>query len=181
MPSYVKFNHDYDQQQLLNLFNESQKFASNNSVRNVANLGEDCQNSDILAPLFASFSFIPKNSNSCELSQFIKNGNPRTNPGNNGLLIFPVSGSLSLNIYDYVSDNTDSEGRPVLDPESMSESELAEIEQTKIETVQIDSPIAVDGLTTYSLSPSEPNTIVLMLKIDIAKSWESTYTAIQSM
>jgi hypothetical protein len=181
MSPYIKFNHSYDQQELLNLFNNSQKNESKNSVRNIANLGEDCQNSDILAPLFSTFSFIPKNSDSCELSQFIKKGNPRTNPGNNGLLIFPVSGSLSLNIYDYVSEIRDSDGRPLLEPDNLSERQLAEIEQTKTETVQIDSPIAVDGLTTYSLNPTEPNTVVFILKIPTSTPWNSVVEVIQSM
>jgi hypothetical protein len=173
MSSYIKFNHTYATQELLDLFNNSDKTLSSSSVRNIANLGKDCYNSQNLSPFFTAFPFIPKNDNSCELSQYLKEGTPRTNSGNNGLLIFPVSGSLSLSIYSYVSDNKDSAGRPILEPENISDSELTQIEQTKTETVEISSPIAVDGLSTYSLEPTEPNTVVFIMKINKFQSWES--------
>jgi len=181
MTSKVNFSYNYSKQDLLTLFNNSTKTTSENSVRSTANLGAQSFDLEELAPFFETFSFIEKHDNSCELSSFLKNGEPRINPENNGLLIFPVNGSLTLNTYSYVTPSKDSTGRPVMNVDSMDSAEIALIEQTKTDSVVIDAPIAVDGLTTYSLHPTAPNTIVFMLKIKRDQSWESIVELLNDM
>jgi hypothetical protein len=187
MTSYIKFVHEYSKQDLLDLFNNSEKKPPDISGKELPNyasttlavLGEDSFNLEKLSPFFETFSFIPKNDDSLALSKFLNNTSPFINLRNNGFLIFPVSGSLTLNNYNYIPE-TESNGRPFIDILNMSESEIEDIEATKTESVIIDSPIAIDGLTTYSLHVTEPNTVTLVLKIPLSTSWESVLEFLKS-
>lgn len=179
--SHIDIKFDYQKQELLNLFNNSPKTQPTNSSRIVADLGKNAIDSTLLAPFFNKFSFIPKNDLSYELIQLLEKTRPHINPGNAGLLIFPVNGLLTLNTYSYVTPTKDSNGRLTMDFLNMSDEEITEIEKTKIESVGIASPTAVDGLTTFSLEPTEPETIILVLKIDISSSWEQVVQKLQSV
>jgi hypothetical protein len=179
MTSKVNFSYDYSKQDLLNLFNNSTKTTSDNSVRIIADLGDKPYELQEIAPFFEAFSFMIKDDKACELSKFLKNGNPRINSENNGLLIFPVNGSLTLNTYSYVTPSKDSTGRPVMN--ELYEAEIAAIETTKNNSVVISSPTAIDALTTYSLHPTESDTIVFMLKINSQQSWESVVEFLNNM
>lgn len=181
MASHVTINQEYPKQELADLFAASTKTEANNSSRLIADLGENAFDSELLAPLFRRFTFVPKNDNSVELCQFVDNTRPHINPGNTGLVIFPVSGSLTLNTYSYVTPTSDANGRPTMDFLNMSDVEIAEIEATKTESVVIDSPMAIDGLTTFSLHPTQPDTVVLVLKIDMLRSWESVTTELTNL
>lgn len=181
MTSHMDITFDYDKQELLDLFNNSTKKQATNSSRILADLGDNVIDSMTIAPFFDKFSFIPRTNLSYELVHLVDKTKPHVSPGNAGLLIFPVSGSLTLNTYSYVSPMKDSAGRPTMDFLNMSAEEIAEIEKTKIESVVIDSPMAIDGLTTFSLEPTEPNTIVLILKIARRQSWDSVTSMLKTM
>jgi hypothetical protein len=181
MTSKVNFSYDYSKQDLLNLFNSSTKVPSDSySERSIANLGDQPYELEEIAPFFESFSFMLKDDKACELSKFLTKGAPHINAGNNGLLIFPVNGSLTLNTYSYVTPSKDSTGRPVMNAE-MDSAEIALIEQTKTDSVVISSPTAVNGLSTFSLEPTAPDTIVFMLKINRQQSWESVVEFLNNM
>jgi hypothetical protein len=181
MSSHVNINYQYSAQDLLDAFNSATKVPSNNSTRLIADLGEEAYSLELLAPFFEKFSFIPKNDNSLTLCQFVDKTRPHINPDNNGILVFPISGSLSLNKYSYVTNETDENGRPVMDFLNLTEEEIAAIEATKSETFVIDAPIAIDGLSTYSLEPTAPDTIVFVLKIHRSTSWENAQEMLSSM
>lgn len=177
----IGFNFQYSKQQLLDLFNSSSKVESNNSTRILANLGSEPYSIPEVSLFFQAFPMIPRHENSCDFAQFIDNTRPHINNGNNGLLVFPVSGSLTLNKYSYETPEVDSEGRPFMDFLNMSAEQIADIELTKTDSVVIDTPMAINGLTTHSLHPTEPNTIVLILKIPKTESWESIVQLVQNM
>jgi hypothetical protein len=173
MPSHINFNLTLDIDEFLNVFNRSKKNVLNNFDRIQANLPDDAHNIPMFKDLIDQFSFIPKNRSSIDLFQFVGNSRPHINAGNNGLLIFPLAGSFLLNFYSYVTPTTDEDGRPTMDQKNMSPEELAAIESTKIESITVSSPIAIDGLTTLSLHNNGSNAVVLVLKIDKYTSWET--------
>lgn len=181
MSSYINFNYDYSKQELLDLFNSSEKQPSDNSTRIMAVLGEQSYDLEAISPFFNKFSFIHKDDQSLALCQWMDKTKPHINARNNGVLIFPVSGSLKLNTYSYVTPNIDETGRPTIDFLNMTESEIEIIEATKIESVVVNSPIVINGLNTYSLEPNEPNTVTFVLKINTANNWESVLEFLQTM
>jgi hypothetical protein len=181
MASHININYEYSKQELADLFAGLSKTQATNSTRLMADLGENSFDLESLSPFFTKFNFIPKNDLSVELAEFVNITKPHINPGNNGLLIFPVSGSMTLNTYSYMTTTVDDNGRPTMDFLNMSEEEIDVIEGTKTGSVVIDTPIAVDGLTTFSLEPTEVNTVVLVMKIDKNQSWESVVEILESM
>jgi hypothetical protein len=170
MPSNITFSFDYDPSDFLKLFNDSEKSVLTDSITQ-ANLGENVTESPLLESFFYRFPFISKNNSSAELIQFVGSTRPHINPGNNGLLVFPIRGSLTLNTFSYVPPTKDENGRPTMDPKSLTEGEIAAIEATKVDSVTVSTPMAVDGLTTHSFSPAEVDPIFLILKIDKTISW----------
>ena len=181
MPSNIILNIDYDKTELLDLFNNSERLVLNNFNRVVAILGDNFSKLPIFTRYLDMFNFIPKSDLSIELLQITGNSKPHINPGNNGLLIFPVSGTpLILNTYSYTTPHKDENGRLEMDSRSMSSDEISAIESTLIESVPIEHPIAVDGLTTLSFHvTTEPYPIVLVLKINKMVDWADVYSFIK--
>lgn len=178
MLSNININFEYDKTELLDLFNNSEKEYITKFSRTKAILDENVNELALFSKYFDTFPFIPRYDLSIELGQITGNSPPHVNPGNNGLLIFPVSGNpLILNTYSYITPFKDTNtGRPIMDVANMSPEELAAIETTIIETKEITQPIAIDGLTTFSLhTNSDPCPIILALKIPLIINWAIVY------
>jgi hypothetical protein len=175
MPSYYKFDFDHDPNALLTLFNDFSKTTFNNFNRIKADLPTGICESDLMKPFFDAFYFIPKYDLSIEILQLTGNTRPHINSGNNGLIIFPIQGTILLNNYSYVTPFTDENYRPVMDHLNMGEEEILAIESTKIESVVIDRPTLIDGLKTLSFHPNSSNPIVLALKVNKIIEWYEVY------
>lgn len=178
MPANITFNFDYDKTELLNLFNNSEKQYLTKYSRTSANLDMGIAESELFSRYFNEFPFISKFDLNIELLQITGNVRPHINPGNNGFLMFPVSGNpLIVNTYSYVTPykhpNSD---RPMIDAINMSEEGVAAIESTLVDSKAITQPIAINGLHTFSMRVSEePYPIVLLLKIPMAVNWATVY------
>lgn len=177
MPSHININYTYDASSILEVFNNAEKHTPPNLPNQLtANLGKAVYDNPLFAPFFDTFPFIPKNDFSIDLIQLTGNQRPHINPGNNGLLIFPLGVGLILNTYSYQTTTVDDTGRPVMDHSTMTPADYAEIESTLIESVLITTPVAIDGLTTFSFHLDDNNPVkLLILKIDKNCSWETAY------
>lgn len=170
MKSHISINFDYSKSTLLDMFNSVSKTAF--PRWNKANLPAGVNEFVEFESYFNAFTFLLKEDDTIEISELTANTKPHVNPGNNGLIVFPISGTLTLNTYSYVSKTLDQYGRRAIDTAAMTEEEQAQIESTLIESVDITSPMAIDGLTTFSLHPKDGSATVLFLKIPMNVQWD---------
>lgn len=178
MPSHININYTYDANSILEVFNNAEKYTTPRSpMQLMAKLGKAVYDDPLFAPFFDTFPFVPKNDLSIDLLQLTANQKPHINPGNNGLLIFPLDVGFILNTYSYQTPTVDDTGRPVMDPTTITPADYVEIETTLIESVLITTPVAIDGLTTFSIHLDEgtPSSTFLVLKIDKNTSWSTAY------
>ena len=184
MPSHININHTYDASSILEVFNNAEKYSPPPMAgqANIATLGSEAYNDPLFAPFFDKFPFIPKNDLSIDLLQLTGNQRPHINPGNNGLLIFPLDVGFILNTYSYQTTTVDDAGRPTMNFGTMTVADFDAIETTLIESVMITTPVAIDGLTTFSmhLDGGTPPTL-LVLKIDKTINWSTVYNYCKSM
>ncbi len=177
MPSHINVNYTYDASSILEVFNNAEKYSPPRVPTDImARLSPAPYNDPMFAPFFDTFPFIPKNDLSIDLLQVTANHRPHINPGNNGLLVFPLDGGFILNTYSYQVTTFDSTGRPTMDFSTMTPADYAEIESTLIDSVVITTPVAIDGLTTFSFHLDDNNPVTLLiLKIDKNCNWETAY------
>ena len=105
--------------------------------------------------LFDKFC-LPLNNNNCSLSTISKPVAIHTNPGNNGLIVFPLKGELEIKFYS--ANPPIVKGLPMLTPHlkdrpQMSLNEINAINDSKIATKIITKPIAINGRRIYSYKP----------------------------
>jgi hypothetical protein len=178
MPSNIVLNFAYDKNEILELFNNSEKSSLPNVVnsRIRAVLPSGIHESPIFSKYLTGLPFVARNDLSIDIFQIRKKMKPFVTTEVNGLLVFPISGSsLILNTYSYVTPYTNENGRPIIDL-NISDEEVAAIEETLVDSVLIDQPVAIDGLTTFTIEPSsEPFPVVMMLKIDQSWDWATVY------
>ena len=174
MLPYKPFNFTYDKQPLLNLYNESDKFNYPERIR--ANLPI---NTSEFKPFLDKFQFVPHYDDCVEISELTQGTNPHINPGNNGLLIFPISGTVSLKVYSYVPQKRYEKGRPFIDIKNLPESALNDIKASMTETINITEPIVVNGLMTHSLEPIDTPAVILVLKMPVSVQWNDVIDSIE--
>lgn len=88
------------------------------------------------------------------------------NPGNNGLLIVPLSGALNFKFYSYPAPKVN--GLTSFSPSDTT----PEVEQTLVETLtNVTTPIAFNGRMIHEYYPTGP-TIFYARKIPLTFSWE---------
>ncbi len=102
---------------------------------------------------------------------------PHTNTGNAGLVIFPVTGSMVIDCYNYVPPR-DCDGKPILksSPDNLSK----EILDTHYLSHVIDKPIIVDGRGVYRLCRqlNKPTPVALVFKLDLNINWDDIKLAL---
>jgi hypothetical protein len=184
MPSNIIVNVDYDKTELLELFNTSEKSDLPDIVnsRIKVDFPTGIHTLPIFSKLIDTFHFVARHDQSIELFQIRRKTNPYVSSGFNGFVVLPISGTpLILNTYSYVSPHTTVTGRPYLDLRMPAE-EAAAIEETLIDSVPINQPVAIDGLTTFSFEAvEEPFPIVLLLRIDQSWDWTTAYNFCRKM
>jgi hypothetical protein len=134
--------------------------------------------------LFDKFNMEP-NVRNCSLSKVTRPVAPHTNPGNNGLIIFPISGQLEVSFYSY--DAPIVNGVTLLSPYpkdrvQMSPEETAKLNSSKFETFVIDEPIAINGRRIFSYKPAGgTQPLIFLLKIPFSMNWESIKTILEKL
>lgn len=177
MLPYKNINFTYDAQALLDLYNSSNKVNLRDRIN--ADISVETFSSPLINPFFEKYSFVPRYQNCLELSSVISASNPHINPGNNALLIFPVAGSVALNVYSFVPRRKTLEERPFIDVPNLTEDALAGIKSTLTETVEIKTPIIVNGLMTHSIAPVSDPALILVLKMPIGVYWNDVIDSIE--
>ena len=139
---YKSFNFEYDTDELLKLFDDSTKAISNLWLEVTDDVTSDWN----VLPFFGKFDFIRNHKGNMALASVLTSStNPYVNPGNNGLIFFPLVGSLECSFYSYQPPLVD--GRPHLPPRN----ELRNVvKPTKCDVVIIDKPTAINGLIPHS-------------------------------
>lgn len=163
MASYTKINFSYDKQSLLNLFTNSPKEVTPKITH--AEISDGFCDLPEFDVFFEKFKMIPRHNGYPALSEITATLPPHANPGNNGLIIFPVAGIVRLTTYEYDLHRQDSNGDSVIDNSVVNNNTLNEIETTLLETYDIVEPIVIDGKKTHTFSPVESPAIIFVLKI----------------
>ncbi len=161
---YKFLNCQYDKESLSNLFSS----ASKARIKSMYQVTDEIYNHPSIVALFEQCPFISHNHFNVELGIIDRYVPPYISPGNNGLVLFPISGTLKLNFYSYPGT------RETLGPFIPKTTKLLnEIESTLIETVLIDKPVAFNGLIPHSYGPVGVQVLVAVLKIPLDVDWNN--------
>lgn len=181
MITYFKYNFDYSKQALLDFFDNLEKIQSPTGKQRLkAVLPEGISNYEIFQPFFEQFPFVQKHDDSLDFSEIILDTLPQILPGANGVIIFPISGTVSLKTYKFkFSDPTSTWTYAIKPRDVLTTTMINDIESTLIETVLIDSPIVVNGQSTHSYQ-IDGTPKILSLKIPLSVSWDTVVTALSA-
>jgi hypothetical protein len=160
---YKFFDYQYDIEGLARLFSESRKI----KIKSLFQVKDDITFEPSVVRLFELFPKIPRNRFNFELGANKQYVRPYISPGNNGLVIFPIDGHLTINFYSF------SATRETLSPyKKLTDAEYKIIEDTLIDTVVIDRPMAFNGLIPHSYGSADRAVIIAILKIPLEVSWQ---------
>lgn len=175
MPNYIKFNFDYNKQTLLDIFNNSEKTTL--PRRNRATLPSGIAASTEFQSFFERFPFVPKYDDSLDIVELPSDGLPKIYPSINGHLLFPISGDVSLKTYEFkFADASSTWAYAIKVDDILTTPMINDIERTLLETVVIDSPIAINSQNTHSFQTT--GCIFLLIKIPPSISWDDIVTAL---
>lgn len=178
---YKQFDVEYDRKVLVDLFYEYiYDFPSERNLRSPFKaLSEniDLTSHELISKLFDAVPAIPKKAHATALCEITKPVYAHCNPKNNGTVFFPITGSLEVSFFSY-NPPLDETGRPTFSPmpderPQLSDEEKEVMENSIIETVTLDRPMAINGLKLHSYQPTslEPP-LVFVLKIPMEVSWQ---------
>ncbi len=152
----------YDRESLIELFSVANK----SRIKSLYQVTDDLMGKDCVDSVFAQFPNIAHAHHNVELGRLSTYVKPYISPGNNGLVIIPLEGSLTMNFYSY------SGTRETLHPSRrMRLSELNDIKSTLLETVIVDRPIIFNGLVPHDYQPTDDSILMLILKIPLDTDW----------
>lgn len=179
---FINFNENYDRDFFEAVYENSrvETYGSFKSVTEDSNIVfyEEVNS------LFDKFC-IDLNVKNCSLSRIFRQVVPHTNPGNNGLIIFPINGELEVSFYSY--DPPIVNGMTMLSPfpndrVKLSPVETSKLLRSKFETFVVDSPLAINGRRIFSYRPIKgTQPLVFMLKIPFNMSWESIKIILENL
>lgn len=179
MPTHIKFNFDYTEQTLLDLYNNLEKTQVGNRLK--VELPAGVSNYEVFQPFFEQFPFIPKNDASLKISEILGESLPRILPSSTGMLVFPLNGPLTLKTYEFkFAEPTSKWAYAIKTTDVLTTTMVADIASTLMETVLIDGPIAINGQHTHSIHPNSTGTIILVLQIPISVSWDDVVTSMSA-
>lgn len=180
MTSHLNVNLDYDKEALLAMFNAAEKTVLPRYTK--AELDPEVVSSGIIRSYLDHFPYIPHNIASIDLVIRTRDERPHITPANNGYIIFPVSGSVLLKTYSYnFADPTNNSVYAIKSTDELTPSMLLDIEATLVDTIKVDSPIAVDGNTVHAVVSEDgtQGSIALYLKIPLGVTWEEAVAAMK--
>jgi hypothetical protein len=129
---------------------------------------------EAVVELFDKFN-LPLNNNNCSLTTICRAVDIHTNPGNNGLIIFPLLGELEVGFYSAEAPIVN--GLTMLSPylkdrPPMSVESIKTILNSKFATKTITTPIAINGRKIYSYRPVNGTIpLVFIIKIPFGVEW----------
>lgn len=152
----------YDRESLIELFSVANK----SRIKSLYQVTDDLIGKDCVDSVFEQFPNIAHARHNVELGRLSTYVKPYISPGNNGLVIIPLEGSLTMNFYSYPGT------RETLHPSRrMRLSELNDIKSTLLETVIVDRPIIFNGLVPHDYQPTDDSILMLILKIPLDTDW----------
>ncbi len=168
---YKSFDFDYDRDKLLNLYNENKngpKITKGPFNQLDINLTTDYE----VFRMFNYFTCInPPVNGHCGINELVYATGPHTSPQNNGLIIFPLEGSIVTRFYNYQPNTVD--GRPTLMGPLPSLEMQNELYKSFAEQINIDKPTAVNGLIVHQYIPFPETAVFFCFKIPLHISWET--------
>jgi hypothetical protein len=188
---YKKFDVEYDRKVLSDLFYEYiYDFPAEQNLRSpfkALSDNIDLTSHEVVSALFDTVPAIPKTGTiACRVTALCEITKPvhmHCNPKNNGVIFFPISGSLEVSFFSH-NPPLDENGRPTFSPipderPKLTDEEKQAIENTLIEKVILDKPMAINGLKLYSYQPvSLEPPLVFVLKIPLEVNWLDVITSI---
>lgn len=177
---FIDVNVEYNKDAFVAMYSDT----SLTTYGSFASVSSDLTGYEDVAELFDKFC-LPLNNNNCSLSKIIKPVAIHTNPGNNGLIVFPLTGELEVKFYSASPPIVN--GLPMLTPHlkdrpHMSLDEINTINNSKIATKIITKPIAINGRKIYSYRPiGNSFPLVFLLKIPFGVEWAQLQTIIENL
>ena len=164
------FDFKWDTNQLLSFYKEQKALGLTRIEKGkfeVADVVALHQQSTVL-PLFGVMQ-MPHITNNCMLGEITERIGLHCNPGNNGLVILPLEGSIDLNFYSMEPPIRN--GLTSFLPGDTTD----EVEKTLNYAVRgIDTPFAFNGRWIHDYWPSNGSAIFYALKIPLTCGWDLT-------
>lgn len=168
---FIDINIDYDTDALASMYNNASGLSRTGPF---AAVDADLTLFETVSDLFDKFN-LPLNKNNCSLTTIQRPVPIHTNPGNNGLIIFPLSGELQVEFYSAEAPVIN--GLTMLTPylkdrPPMSKEDIAVILNSKFVSKVVKTPIAINGRKIYSYYPTNGTVpLVFLLKIPFGIDW----------
>jgi hypothetical protein len=168
---FIDINLEYDIGSLVALYDETSLVSQGPFVH----VGTDITVSETVVELFDKFN-LPLNNNNCSLTTIRRAVDIHTNPGNNGLIIFPLLGDLEVGFYSAEAPIVN--GLTMLSPylkdrPPISAESIKTILNSKFATKTITKPIAINGRKIYSYRPVNGTIpLVFLIKIPFGVEWD---------
>jgi hypothetical protein len=168
---FIDINFDYDKDALESMFRNSSDISRTGPFTFV---DSDITVLETVSNIFDKFNF-PLFNHHCTLTTIRRAVPIHTNPGNNGLIVFPVSGELNVEFYSAPAPVVN--GLTLLSPylkdrPPMTAQEIDEIQNSKFASKVVKNPIAINGRKIYSYYPALGTMpLVFILKIPFEMDW----------
>jgi hypothetical protein len=120
--------------------------------------------------------------NSVSFTRLTRSGGPHIPIGHNGMIIFPLIGSLEVHFFNYQPPVVD--GRPTFVGSALQDDKLKflEVLDSKSGKVVIDKPTAYNGLVIHNhVKPTADETVFLAFKVPKHIEWESVEEVINNL
>ena len=175
---FIDINIAYDVDALVSMYDET-LLVSQGPFKY---LNTDITAYEAVVDLFDKFN-LPLNNNNCSLTTICKAVGIHTNPGNNGLIVFPLLGDLEVEFYSAEAPLVN--GLTMLSPylkdrPPISPDEIKTILNSKSATKVINRPIAINGRKIYSYRPVNGTIpLVFLLKIPFGVEWSQLQKIIE--
>lgn len=186
---FFEFDYEYNKQSLQDLYDEYiHEFPAERNMRSpfrALSDNLDLTSHETVAKMYELMMPIPKRSHFFTVCQLARSVRPHINPRNNGTIFFPISGSFSIDFYNFETP-VDFDGRPTFSPMPEERPELSPeqeqaLQDSKFMTLEVTKPVAVNGLKLHGYQPTslEPP-VIAVFKIPLETSWETIIQAINS-
>lgn len=168
---YKSFNFEYNKDTLLALYKENKDgpMITKGPFNQLdINLTADQE----VFRMFNYFTCInPPVNGHCGINELVYATGPHTSPQNNGLIIFPLEGSIVTRFFDYRPELVD--GRPTLMGPLPNVELQSELYKSFTEQITIDRPTAINGLVVHQYIPFPETAVFFCFKIPLHVSWET--------
>lgn len=168
---YKKFDIEYNKEILLEIYklNKSGPLISKGPFNQ---LDINLENNPEVVKLFNYFTCIsPAINGYCGISELNYSTVPHVSPKNNGLIIFPLRGTILTKFFSYNPESVN--GRPELIRELPSLKARSDLYNSFIEEVVIDKPTAINGLVVHQYTPVDNVAVFFCLKIPLYVDWNT--------